>query len=113
LEPLIFTIFFAFIILEQNVAKNSFLKFGRFRTFNYLGVRSYGLYCYHMIGIFCAFCLFHLFGAPEINHSFVIFLGEIILAFLLTVIFSATSYRFFEKKLLNLKEKYGYKKSSE
>ncbi len=109
LEPLLFTIFFAFIILEQNVSDHSLIKLGRFKALNYLGVRSYGLYCYHMIAIFCTFYLFHLPGTPLLNHNFIIYAGEIILAFLLAVIFSVTSYRFFEKRLLSLKEKYGYK----
>ena len=110
-EPLLFSIFFAFIILEQNVSEYSVLKLGRSKVINYLGARSYGLYCYHMIAIFCTFYIFHLFGMPDINHSFILYILEIITAFLLAVIFSALSYRFFEKKLLDLKEKYGYKKT--
>ncbi len=109
LEPIIFSLFFAFIILEQNTAQNSFIKFGRSKVINYLGVRSYGLYCYHMIAIFCTFYIFHLFGVSNVNNSVPIYLGEIVLSFLLVAMFSIISYRYFEKKLLNLKEKYGYK----
>ena len=108
-EPLLFSIFFAFIIFEQNVSEHSLLKLGRSKIINYLGARSYGLYCYHMIAIFCTFYIFHLFGMPDTNHNFIIYILEIIMAFLLVVIFSVISYRYFEKKLLNLKEKYGYK----
>lgn len=109
LEPLYFSIFFAFIILEQNVSLHSIIKFGNFKVINYLGIRSYGLYCYHMIAIFCTFYLFNLFGVSTVNHNFVIYIGEIISAFLLSVIFSVISYRFFEKRFLSLKEKYGHK----
>ncbi len=108
-EPLLFSIFFAFIILEQNMADQSLVKLGRFKVLNYLGVRSYGLYCYHMIAIFFTFYIFHLFGISLVNHNFLIYISEIIVAFLLAVIFSLTSYRFFEKRLLALKEKHGYK----
>ncbi|MFA6397535.1 MAG: acyltransferase [Candidatus Paceibacterota bacterium] len=108
LEPIIFSSFFAFVILEQNIAKNSFVKFGNFKIFNYLGVRSYGLYCYHMVSIFCTFYVFYLLGMPENNHNFILYLLEIVTAFLLAILFSSISYTFMEKKFLSLKEKFGY-----
>ena len=110
-EPIVFSIFFAFIILEQNVSEHSLVKLGRFKFINYLGVRSYGLYCYHMIAIFCTFYIFHTFGIPDVNHNYILYILEIITSFALAVIFSVISYRYFEKRLLNLKEKYGYKKA--
>ncbi len=108
-EPILFSLFFIFIILEQNLAKNSFIKFGSFKIINYLGVRSYGLYCYHMIAIFFTFLIFHFFGVSNVNFNLLIYISEIIIAFISTIIFSIISYRFFEKRFLGLKERYGYK----
>ncbi len=110
LEPILFSLFFIFIILEQNMAINSFLKFGRSKILNYLGARSYGLYCYHVIAVFFTFYLFHLLGVSNPNHNFALYAVEIAVAFTLSVVFSAVSYRFLEKKFLALKEKHGYKK---
>lgn len=108
--PTLFSLFFIFIILEQNMSLNSFLKFGRFKTLNYLGVRSYGLYCYHMIGIFFTVYLFNYFGIKNPNHNLIYYILEIITALVLTIVFASVSYRFFEKKFLNLKSKYGYQR---
>ena len=107
LEPVVFSVFFAFIILEQNLSKNSFLKFGDCKILNYLGKRSFGLYCYHVCAMFFTVCIFNILGITKgINNNFYIFILEVIIAFLLTLTFSLISYRFFEKKFLTLKQKY-------
>lgn len=109
-EPILFSLFFIFIILEQNMGEHSFVKFGRSKLINYLGVRSYGLYCYHMIAIFFTVYAFSFLGLSNPNQNFWLYVLEIILALAVTIVFSAISYRFLEQKFLALKEKHGYKK---
>jgi len=106
LEPFVFSLFFAFIILEQNYARHSFFKISRFRLMSYLGTISYGLYCYHMISIFLVSLLFNLIFTGYVETSFWLFSCTAVLSFLLTVFFSRISYRYFETRFLQLKSKY-------
>ncbi len=103
-EPLIFSTFFGFIILEQNFAKNSFFKFGRIKLTNKLGKISYGIYAYHCFAILITFYLADLMGLN--TNSFCHYLIKIILVLFITVIISYLSYQFIEKKFLRLKEKF-------
>jgi len=101
IEKVVFASLLSFFIFEQNFAVNSFFKFGRLKWLTYLGVVSYGLFCFHEIGL--------LIG----NRSLVEFgLGDNVWAFLLlkpliafAVILPAAhlSWNYFEKPLLKLK----------
>ena len=106
LEPLVFSLFFAFIILEQNYARYSFFKISKIKILNYLGTISYGLYCYHTIFIFATSLLFNFIFGKYVESSFLIFIFQSILSFLLTILFSHLSYKFFETPFLKLKNKY-------
>jgi len=64
----------------------------------YLGKISYGLYVYHMAGVLIAE---HILRNPSGGHR-----GAAILGFLLTVAFSAISYRWFESPFLRLKDRF-------
>ena len=109
LLPVIVSVFFAFIILEQNLAKYSFVKFGRFKLFNYLGIRSYGLYCYHLVSLFIVLYVFGMFKTQSPHDSILLFAIETILVLLLTILLSVISYTYFEKKFLTLKNKFSHK----
>ncbi len=108
--PLVFSCLFAFVILEQNLARHSFIKFGDYPALNYLGIRSYGLYCYHLIALFFTLLLFYYLGAPLSNYHVWLYLGELLAAFMLTIGLSVTSYRFLERPFMSLKARYGYKR---
>jgi peptidoglycan/LPS O-acetylase OafA/YrhL len=106
IEPLLFSLFFAFIILEQNYARNSFYKICRIKFLDYLGTISYGLYCYHMIAIFSCSFLFNLLFDKKVESSFSIFILQSTFSLLLTIFFGHLSYKYFETPFLKLKSKY-------
>ena len=69
----------------------------------YLGKISYGLYVYHMTGVLIAE---HILRNPNGGHK-----GAALLGFLLTVAFSAISYRWFESPFLRLKDRFAVVRS--
>lgn len=95
-----------FIILEQNYARNSFIKFSRFKFASKLGVISYGLYCLHFIGILVAITLTSKLGWN--TKLWQVLTLETGLAFVGTVIISLVSFHFWEKPFLKLKRKFSY-----
>jgi peptidoglycan/LPS O-acetylase OafA/YrhL len=73
------------------------------KLLNYLGVRSYGLYVFHIIAIHMMYqyCLLH---GIRIDTTLSLFLF-ILITFSSTVLVSMLSYRYFEKPILNLRRK--------
>ncbi|WP_192821700.1 acyltransferase [Rufibacter sp. LB8] len=103
-ERLILSIFFIFIILEQNFSENSFYKFSNFKTITKWGKYTYGLYCLHFIGILIATNTTKLL---KINTSLPsVLILDTILALSITMCISWISYNYFEKKFLKLKTKF-------
>jgi peptidoglycan/LPS O-acetylase OafA/YrhL len=103
-ESLLFSAFFAFIVLEQNFSVNSIIKVGRSKILSYFGKISYGLYCYHMLAMtLCASLFLHLDLRVNnaLNFSLLIFSS-----FLLTLLLAFISFIVLEKRLINFKEKY-------
>ncbi len=99
LGPLIFSLLSALIISDQVFGKNSIFKVDKiaFCRINdmlaWIGKRSYGLYCYHIISII----LVQRFAADFP------FLFKFALAFTTACAISALSYRFIEKPLLMMR----------
>ncbi len=112
-EPLIFSLFAAYIIFEQNYAKSSLFKLSNIPHANYLGKISYGLYAYHMIMIFVISTLGQkAVGAMGLDLFTQISFGAIVLyglfaisSFALTIWFSNLSYVYVEKKILAFKDR--------
>jgi len=89
-------IFFAFVILEQCYGRNSFFKMRNFSFLTWLGKRSYGLYLWHMVAVYCvAECFSHANKSPLLSFFF---------AVVLSVLLSALSYKYFETPFLKLKD---------
>lgn len=102
-NSIIFSFFFAFIILEQNYSTRSFYKMSDFKKITELGKYTYGMYAYHIIFITLLSNLYQAnFGA--INNYIVYFIFYF-LALIISVFFSIASYNIFEIKFLNLKDK--------
>lgn len=92
------------IILEQNYSENSFFKFSRFKILSKLGVISYGLYCFHFIGILIAI---NLTKKMHLNEQlWEVLIIDTTIALIITILISYISYRFFEKPFLNLKNRF-------
>ena len=103
-ERLIFSLFFAFIILEQSFSNDSLFKLGKWKFSNYLGSASFGLYCYHgvLITIFIKLSEHYTWNFS----AFQIFILNPLILFLATIAVTALSYEFFEKRILKFKEKF-------
>ena len=98
LEPLIFSILFAGVIVEQNYSEYSWYKIGTSKVLNYLGKISYGLYAYHMIAIFL---VWQVIGRGSMAENIGIVFGS----FALTLLLAQLSYQYVEKRILKLKDR--------
>jgi peptidoglycan/LPS O-acetylase OafA/YrhL len=103
-ERFIFSLFFAFFILEQSFCEHSFLKIGGWKPVNYLGRISLGLYCYHGVVITL------LIKAAE-KYSFTsdplyVFLLVPIAVFCCTILLAILSHELLEKKVAKLKNRF-------
>lgn len=105
LQRLVFALFFAFIIAEQNYAENSFYKMGNHKTLSRLGIYTYALYLLHPVVIYFVQQLFPRFtGISSDNLTGVMLYG--ILAFVLSIAVSMVSYYYFESPFLRLKKRF-------
>lgn len=98
--------FFAFIILEQNYATQSFYKVSRWKTISHWGNYTYSFYCLHMIGILVAKKGLDVIGVKETLLR--LFLMEVPLGFVLSLLISYLSYTYFEMPFLRLKKKFQF-----
>ena len=106
IERLVISTFFGLIILEQNYANNSLFKFSNFKLVSKLGVYTYGLYCLHFVGILVVQTIAQKTGWNL--HSFTMASLASILALLVAVGVSITSYYVFEKRFLDLKDRFAF-----
>ncbi|MBN8696192.1 MAG: acyltransferase [Bacteroidetes bacterium] len=104
--PFLFTLFFAFIIAEQNFAERSFYKIGRWKWLSFLGRYTYGMYCYHMILFAVCMTIASKIGVDVLHPDkyYLIIMSFSIL--ILTIIASILSYHFIEEKFLRLKDRF-------
>lgn len=100
---------FLVIILEQNYARNSLFKVGNWKMVSSLGKYTYGLYCFHVIGILISVTLLQKFSLNE--HSWQLWLLEVPVSFAISVVLSWLSYRYFESWFLKLKSRFSSGKS--
>jgi peptidoglycan/LPS O-acetylase OafA/YrhL len=97
--------FFAFVVLEQNFAKNSIFKVGQSRTLSSLGKYTYSFYCLHLIAIFIfvgTLKFFKLEVLPKTTFSLVI---QLVGSLGVTFVFSYISYHYIERPFLRLKNR--------
>jgi len=104
LDRLVISVLFGLVIMEQNYARGSFYKMANNRFFSRWGVYTYGLYCLHMIGLLIADKALAFAGLNK-NVYEVIFLGGTV-SLLITLLLAYTSYHLYEKRFLNLKERF-------
>lgn len=100
IQRLVYSILFAFIILEQSYCKNSIIKFSSIQFFDFFGKISFGLYCYH--GLIIAIIL-----KLDLNQSLLFnIIIYPILILISTIFISYISYQYYELKFLKLKTRY-------
>jgi peptidoglycan/LPS O-acetylase OafA/YrhL len=103
LDNEILSVVTVFLIIGQAKQKNRIINLDN-RILEFIGKRSYGIYVWHPLVIFYFAQIlpkFHSSLASPLAYS-IIYLGT----FILTVAVASISYNFFEKKFLNMKEKY-------
>lgn len=91
------SLFFVFVIAEQNYSSASFVKLGSIPVFNALGKISYGLYLLHMVAIFFVLRLNESIPLPVLVNAALVLISTVLLA--------AVSYRFLERPFLHLKDR--------
>ncbi len=106
IEPVLIALFFAFVIMEQCYAKNSFYKVGNLKLISKLGTYSYGMYCYHMTVFFIVMLSCSYAGIKLSGVSHLQLIATSVISLLLTIGISKLSYVYFEKKFLDLKKKF-------
>lgn len=103
---LVNTLFFGFIILEQNFSSNSFYKFSNNKLLTWMGKYTYGCYLLHPIALWIIdvveFKVLRLPNTNSIIHSF----AKDIIGLFVTIFISCVSYNLYEKRFLKLKDKF-------
>jgi peptidoglycan/LPS O-acetylase OafA/YrhL len=105
-ERMFIAICIILIILEQCFSKKSLFKMSNYKNISKLGVISYGLYCLHTICILIAATLAKKLSINR--HLSQLVLIEIPVAFILTIVFSKISFKYFETPFLKFKNKFSY-----
>jgi peptidoglycan/LPS O-acetylase OafA/YrhL len=105
-ERLVCSMFFAFILMEQNYCERSLWKLSRLRMVSNLGTYTYGLYLIHPIAILVviSFLKVTLGSATSIIAQFMAGVAGL----LLTLIMSYFSYHWVEKRFLALKGRFSH-----
>ena len=104
IEKMFYACVLSFFIFEQNFCHNSFFKFGKLKTATYLGVISYGLFCFHEIGLLIGNQILIRSGLESNIWAFL--LAKPLIAFLIIVPISHLSWNYFEKPILRMKSRF-------
>lgn len=102
IEKMFYAVILSFFIFEQNFGENSFFKFGKLKFITYLGVVSYGLFCFHEIGLLIGNQV--LIRAELDADIWAFLILKPVIAFAVILPLSHLSWNYFEKPLLKLKE---------
>ena len=98
--------FFAFIILEQNWAERSPVKFSRFKIVSHLGRYTYGLYLLHPLGLLMASVLLRM--PAQGSASFGPGMTRGLLGLGLSLALGMVSYHTYEMPFLKLKRRFAH-----
>ncbi len=101
---LYYSLFFCFIILEQNYAKNSVFKMGKLKVLSYLGQLTYGLYMIHFIAIYIISYFLRYAGFDQsLFHALIL---SPMLALILSIGLAYLSFQLLERPFLTLKNRF-------
>lgn len=104
IKRLIMGVVFSMVIIEQNFAKKSLFKVGNWKVISKLGKYTYGLYCLHPIAILISLTMIRQFGLNQ--YSWQIWLLELPISLLLSILISWLSFNYFERVFLSFKSKF-------
>lgn len=103
LEPVLINFLFGFIIIEQCYSNQSIFKFGKIKWMQYLGVRTYGIYGFHLSMLYFTIAAFKMLGLHTGPLNNWVYLTEVILTFVLTIIAAIWFYNKVEKPIIENK----------
>lgn len=103
---LVSAFFFAFVLLEQNYAQQSFVKMQNLRFPTYWGTYTYGLYCLHYIALLFAYQILHRIHLNDKALGAVI--GDNGLGLIIALAMSWVSFNWYEKPFLKIKERFSF-----
>jgi len=98
------SVFFAFIILEQNYSVNSFYKVSRFKTVSKLGLYTYSLYMLHFM---CIYVVNKVLDILHLNTKiYQVVVVQTLISFVASIVIGWLSYTYVEKYFLSLKKRF-------
>lgn len=102
----IFSLFFAFIILEQNFAQRSFYKMANFRWMTRWGNYTYGLYCLHTAGVLAS----HILSEQilHVSNPWILMAFDFTFGLALALAAAWLSYHYLEAPFLKWKKKFAF-----
>lgn len=105
-QRLLYALYFAFIIVEQNFASHSFYKMSNNKFITRWGTYTYGLYCLHTIGLLGT----HILSEKilKLQSSWYIMGLDFTVGLGLSMGMAYISYHYFESPFLKLKNKFSY-----
>jgi peptidoglycan/LPS O-acetylase OafA/YrhL len=103
---LLTSLFFLFIILEQNFNNKSTYKLSRLTVFSKAGKYTYGYYLLHPIAILIINNIYRIAGVN--NYTVIDTLINGGLALIITFFISYISYHYFEAYFIKMKSRYSY-----
>jgi len=107
LEKLWLPLLFCTAIAYQVYRQKGVFNLNNQRVLNYLGKISYGLYCFHGLVIAVLMNVLLLAGYPyPFESPWLALIVFPLLSLLLTILLAHSSYKWFEKPLLRLKERF-------
>jgi len=110
LERVVISLFFAFVVLDQNYSTKSFFKMHKAQLLSTLGKYTYGLYLLHPIALLVLDAFLKLVGWRRESLAVGIPFGIAGLA--LSIAISIASYHLVEVKFLRLKRRFTYVESA-
>jgi peptidoglycan/LPS O-acetylase OafA/YrhL len=106
-ERLVLSLFFVFIILEQNFASFSFYKISKNKFLSRWGNFTYGLYCLHTIALLVTHSILSQ-KILKLDNQWLIMGIDFTLGLGLSMAMAYVSYTYFETPFLKLKNKFAY-----
>lgn len=106
IERFLYSLFFAFVIAEQNFSTNSFYKLSNSKWLSRWGNYTYGLYCLHPLALLIAHVISEKF--MKLHGHWPIMIFDFSFGLGLSMFLAWLSYRFYESPFLRLKKKFAY-----
>lgn len=97
-----YSVCYALILFDQAFNEKRLFNAGKFKSINYLGRISYGLYIYHLLITSVMIKVFRFFGPDQ---SFYKTLLQACITLFITILISHLSFRYFESYFLKLKNR--------